>query len=374
MNNPFVLSPYVSKSFFCDRESELKTLLQYIESGSHITLISPRRYGKTGLIYRTFDEINALKLPIKTYYLDIYATQSIDDFIEKLTEALVDVLNNTSAVKKLFATLAGVRPVLSYDTINHQAKLSFTFANEQEKTLSIKAIFDFLEAQNTRMLIAIDEFQQIRSYEGVNMEALLRSYIQPLKRVQFIFCGSKRHVMADMFADARSPFYESTRFLYLDKIGQEAYAAFIEQKFAEGQKTITPDAVSFILEWTRRHTFYTQSLCNLIYQQSNRKVTLLDVYQAIDFLLKANVDTFLQWRNLLTKPQWNYLCAVAKEGTLTQPTATAFLQKYAIGTPSNSKRLLQTLVERELLLPLTTLDSTTYVVYNVFLSRWLESI
>ena len=265
MENPFTTSPYVSKSLFCDREEELNTLCQYIEAGSNITLISPRRYGKTGLIYRTFDALREQKKPIRTFYVDIYATQSIDDFIEKLTESLVDVLSKTSAIKKLFKTIAGIRPVLSYDPINHNAKLSFTFANEQEKKLSIKAIFDFLEADDQKVLIAIDEFQQIREYDEAGyMEALLRSYIQPLKNVQFIFCGSKRHIMTNMFADARSPFYESTRFLHLDKINADTYSAFIEQKFAEGGKTITQEAIDYILEWTRRHTFYTQSLCNLI--------------------------------------------------------------------------------------------------------------
>lgn len=375
MENPFTTSPYVSKSLFCDREEELNTLCQYIEAGSNITLISPRRYGKTGLIYRTFDALREQKKPIRTFYVDIYATQSIDDFIEKLTESLVDVLGKTSAIKKLFKTIAGIRPVLSYDPINHNAKLSFTFANEQEKKLSIKAIFDFLEAEDQKVLIAIDEFQQIREYDEAGyMEALLRSYIQPLKNVQFIFCGSKRHIMTNMFADARSPFYESTRFLYLDKINADAYSAFIEQKFAEGGKTITQEAIDYILEWTRRHTFYTQSLCNLIYQQANKKVTLLNVYQAIDMTLKSNAETFIQWRELLTKQQWNFLKAVAKEGTLTQPTASKFLQKYNIGTPSNAKRILNALVEKELLLSLASLDSTSYVVYNVFLSRWLETI
>ena len=188
MNNPFSLVPYLSKSTFCDREKEVQLLCEYIQNGSNITLISPRRYGKTGLIYRTFDEINSLKLPLQTFYVDIYATQSLDDFVEKLTEGLANVLNKGSVLKSLLKSISNIRPVLTYDTITHKAKLSFTFANEQEKKASIQNIFNFLETQGTRILLAIDEFQQIREYEGVNMEALLRSYIQPLKNVQFIFC------------------------------------------------------------------------------------------------------------------------------------------------------------------------------------------
>ena len=171
MENPFVLIPYLSKSTFCDRKNELQMICDYIQNGSNISLISPRRYGKTGLIYRTFDEIKDLKLPLQTFYIDIYATQNLEDFIEKLTEGLADVLNKGSVLKKLLKSISNIRPVLTYDTITHKAKLSFTFANEQEKKASIQSIFNFLEAQETRVLLAIDEFQQIREYEGVNMEA-----------------------------------------------------------------------------------------------------------------------------------------------------------------------------------------------------------
>ena len=164
MENPFVLIPYLSKSTFCDRKEELRIICDYIQNASNISLISPRRYGKTGLIYRFFDEINDLKLPLRTFYIDIYATQSLEDFIEKLTEGLADVLNKGSVLKKLLKSIGNIRPVLTYDTITHKAKLSFTFANEQEKKASIQSIFNFLEAQETRVLLAIDEFQQIREY------------------------------------------------------------------------------------------------------------------------------------------------------------------------------------------------------------------
>ena len=374
MENPFVLIPYLSKSTFCDRKNELQMICDYIQNGSNISLISPRRYGKTGLIYRTFDEIKDLKLPLQTFYIDIYATQNLEDFIEKLTEGLADVLNKGSVLKKLLKSISNIRPVLTYDTITHKAKLSFTFANEQEKKASIQSIFNFLEAQETRVLLAIDEFQQIREYEGVNMEALLRSYVQPLKNVQFIFCGSKKHIMVEMFTDARSPFYESTRHVYLDKIDRETYANFIEEKFTENGKIITREAIDYILDWTRIHTFYTQTLCNTVFMQCRKKATMLDVYRAIDLILTTNTETFMQWRSILTRAQWNFLHAVAKEGVVEQPTASEFISKYKIGTPSNSKRLLEALVEKELILPIVGLQSTTYTIYNVFLSRWLERI
>lgn len=372
MNNPFSLVPYVSKELFCDRENETKTIFEYLMNGSNITLISPRRYGKTGLIYRVFDEIKQKKVAVNTCYVDIYATENLDDFIKVLSEAVIASLEKKTTVKAFFQFLGGLRPMLSYNALTGNPELTMTYLSDHEKQQTLASILDFIEKQDKKTIVAIDEFQQIRKY-GTNMEALLRSYIQPLKNVQFIFCGSKKHIMTEMFTDARSPFYESTRCLYLEKIPRDTYAEFIVGMFARGKKTITEDALEFILDWTKLHTFYTQSLCNHVFMKSRNKIGKDDVLRSAAQILKENEQTFIQWRDLLTSHQWNYLKAVAKEKSVEKPYATSFLQKYGIGTSANSQRLLETLTDKELILANSTLEGVSYSVYNVFLSRWLEN-
>ena len=262
--------------------------------------------------------------------------------------------------------------MLSYNALTGNPELTMTYLSDHEKQQTLASIFDFIEKQGQKTIIAIDEFQQIRNY-STNMEALLRSYIQPLKNVQFIFCGSKKHLMTEMFTDARSPFYESTRCLYLEKINREVYADFIIRMFGKGKKIISMDALDFILDWTKTHTFYTQSLCNHVFLKSGRKIEKEDVLRSAVQILKENEQTFIQWRDLLTTNQWNYLKAIAKEQSVTQPYASHFLQKYNIGTSANSQRLLEALIDKELILANSTIEGVSYSVYNVFLSRWLEN-
>ena len=197
------------------------------------------------------------------------------------------------------------------------------------------------------------------------MEALLRTYIQPLKNVQFIFSGSKKHMIAEMFTAENAPFYESASVYSIDKIDRKVYAKFIEQQFKAQKKSITPDAIDFILDWTRVHTYYTQMLCNRVFQSVKKEATLVDVLMAADIILKEHTDTFLERRNLLTAKQ---------EGVVTEPTSAAFLQKYHLGAPSSVSRLLNALLEKELLLETKTLEGSSYCVYNVFFSRWLERL
>ena len=372
MENPFTLVPYVSEELFCDRKAETKTLMEYILNGSNVTLISPRRYGKTGLIYRVFDEIKQQKIDVSTCLVDIYATETLEDFIKVFSEAVIASLEKKISIKNFFQFLGGLRPMLSYNALTGNPELTMTYLSDHEKQQTLASIFNFIEKQDKKTIIAIDEFQQIRNYD-TNMEALLRSYIQPLKNVQFIFCGSKKHMMTEMFTDARRPFYESTRCLYLEKIDREVYADFIIRMFGKGKKNITAEALDFILDWTKIHTFYTQSLCNHVFLKSGKNIGKEDVLRSAAQILKENEQTFIQWRDLLTSNQWNYLKAVAKEQIVEKPFATQFIKKYNIGTSANSQRLLESLVDKELILANSTLEGVSYSVYNVFLSRWLEN-
>ena len=370
--NPFFLNPHTPDPYFCDRKRETEDIVSYLENGSNVTLISPRRYGKTGLIYHCFDTIASRRKDVEMYYADIYATSNPDDFIAVLAEAVLKELKKDSLIKSFLNALGSIRPVFSQDPLSGAPQLSFRFQSDSERRYSLKALFDFLEHRPKKVIVAIDEFQQIRQYDGLPMEALLRTYIQPLTNVQFIFSGSRKHVMADMFTAENSPFYESASLYTIDKIDRSVYARFISERFAEEKKRITEDAVAFILGWTCTHTFYTQFLCNRVFQIVKKEATLMDVLNAADAILQENHEAFLERRALLTKKQWKFLTAIAKEGEVSEPTGAAFVQKYNLGASSTIVRLLNSLTDKEILLETRTAGGSSYRIYNVFFSRWLE--
>lgn len=372
--NPFYLIPHTPKAYFCDRANETEDILRFLDNGSNVTLISPRRYGKTGLIYHIFDALKEQNRKVELFYADIYATSCVDDFISVLAESVSKELKKASLVKSFFQKLGSIRPVFSQDALSGEPKLSFVFQSDAQRRYSLKALLEFLERRPARVIVAIDEFQQIREYEGLSMEAMLRTHIQPLTNVQFIFSGSKKHTMAEMFTVENSPFYESAALYALEKIDRDVYANFIREQFAAHKKTITPDATGFILEWTRCHTFYTQFLCNRVFSAVKKEAALMDVLEAADAILKENHAAFLERRALLTPKQWKFLMAVAKEEEVSEPTGAAFLQKYRLGAPSAAARLLSSLTEKELLLETKTLEGSSYCIYNVFFSRWLERL
>jgi hypothetical protein len=300
--NPFVIKGYVSKEYFCDRERELEILHRNVLNGSNTTLISPRKMGKSGLIFRYFDDLSSEIQPV---YIDVYSSRSLNDFIKLMAEAILYKFPEKSKIGKEFLKfLKGLRPVISFNALTSVPQIHIDYQTPQEVIYSLQGIFTFLEEQNRLIVIAIDEFQQINEYPEKNIEAILRTYIQPLKNIQFIFCGSNKSMMTEMFTHAKRPFFASTRLLYLDKIDKFEYETFIRNHFNNNKKQIEGEAVEIILNWTKTHTFYTQNLCNYIFSMKTNIVDVKTVKLAMDGLLKENESFFFFFFQFLNSAQW----------------------------------------------------------------------
>ena len=372
-NNPFLLKGYVSKELFCNREKEVEELFTNVTNGIDTTLISARRMGKTGLLFRFFDHLNEHG-NIKSIYVDIFSSRSLSEFIKLLAEAILSRFpEKTPLGTKFMEFIKGFRPLIGYDPLTGQPQIQINYQSAQEKEYTLQGLFNFLESQNELIVIAIDEFQQIADYPEKNIEALLRTYTQNLKNIRFIFCGSRKNMMINLFSNVKRPFFASTQYLLLEKIDREIYSVFIRNKLTEAGIDITEEALTMVFDWSLTHTFYTQSLCNILYYIAESQITIDTVKLACIELLKRNEPVFYQYRQLLTTAQWNYLIAIAKEREVKQLTAQKFISQYEIGTPANSRRISKALLDKELLLELTNKKETSYRVYDVFLSRWLEN-
>jgi AAA+ ATPase superfamily predicted ATPase len=373
-HNPFIISGYHGPELFCDREKETQSLLSNAENGVNTTLISIRRMGKTGLIWHTMEKLAGNKDHI-CIYADIYATQSLKDFTNKLGSSILDAFpEKNSAGKKFMNLLKSLRPVMTYDALTGQPQVSFTFVTQQQYVQSIESLFQFLELQDKPILLAIDEFQQITRYPEKNMEALLRSHLQTLKNVNLIFSGSSQHMLSEMFSDGTRPFFASTQFLYLLEIDRKTYKDFIKEIFKSYHRNIQDAALEYIIDFSRLHTFYTQSICNKVFASGIKMINQEHVLRICGQLISEHEPLFFQYRNLLTAIQWNLLKAIAKEGKVYQPNSREFIEKHKIGIPANIQRAIASLLNKEMVYKGNDSTGTYYSVYDLFLSRWMESL
>lgn len=373
MYNPFIFRAYKTKELFCDREKELASLLANCLSGADTTLVAQRRIGKTGLIHRLFDEIWTQKLPIIPIYVDIFATRSLEDFVKTLSEAIMTAIPEKSSIGRKFSKfIRSIRPIITYDPLTSAPQLQLTIQSEEENRQTLQSLLTFLDSQDEKILLAIDEFQQIREYPEANVEALLRTIIQQLNNVTFLYCGSKRHMMLDIFSGERNPFYRSTEFLTLHKLDAEVYARFIERHFKEAGLEIDQKSIDYILQWTRVHTYFTQRLCHTVFNMAHKRVDVSLIKQAAIQILQSDSIIFGQYQQLLTAAQWNFLIAVAKEGEVSQVTSRQFLHKHHLGNPSSVNRIVTALIEKNILDDRIEEGKNIYSLNDVFLSRWLE--
>ena len=241
-NNPFLISGYYSPEFFCDREQETVTILDALHNGRNVTLIAPRRMGKTGLIRHAFYRLKEKQPDIVTFYMDIYSTQSLGDFVRLFASTVLGQLDSVpqKALSRISQFIRSCRPVFTFDELTGVPKVTIDVAPAEEEN-TLKEIFEYLGSSEKRCYIAIDEFQQIAEYPEKGVEALLRSYIQFLPNVNFIFAGSKQHLMQEMFTSSKRPFYQSTQPLTIGPIQQDEYACFniyleqIDEMFSDNE-------------------------------------------------------------------------------------------------------------------------------------------
>lgn len=365
--NPFIITGYLSPKYFCDREIETKKIIEAIKNNRNLTLYSLRRIGKTGLIQHVF---NKLSKEYELFYLDIHSTSNLAEFINILGESLIGKLDSTSSrfMKKVGEIFSSMKPAISFDPLTGNTTVQLSIDSQAEAKQSLKKIFEYIESTGKKVIIAIDEFQQIASYPEKNIEELLRSHIQQTKNISYLFAGSSKHLITSMFTDKKRPFYQSTELMHLEKIDRKKYSKFILRMFLEYKKSILADDVEYILNWTKNHTFFVQYVCNKLFSAGTNNINIELIKHSLYSILKENEDSYNQIKILLPKNQWNLLKAISLEDGIEQISAQTFIKKHNLSSPSSITLALKALLQKELV----TFIDEKYQLENVFLQRWIE--
>jgi len=371
-DNPFILRHYSGPEFFCNREFETDSLLKNIENKVNTICFAQRRLGKTALLHHVFNKLSK-DSNADCIYIDIYATQRLQEFTNQLANSIFKIYPEKRGVGKRFWELIKLlRPVVTIDELSGTPELSLDINQPKQIERSIPQLLSFLDQQKKKVVIAIDEFQQILTYPENNVEALLRTAIQPLENVSFIFCGSNQAMMFEIFNSVKRPFYASASSLHLQKIEAGDYFKFIEQHFRNNSRVIEPDAINDLLELTKIHTYYTQLLCHRVFSLKHKVINASIVHKELNHILVENEGIYFQYRNLLTNAQWRLLKAIAIEEEVEQPYSHQFLSKHRLGTSAMVKRSMESLINKEMIYRNISVDKPYFEVYDKFLMRWLQ--
>ncbi len=368
--NPFITSGYVSSKYFCNREDESKLLINEITNGNNVALISARRMGKTGLILHCFDK-KEIKKNFNLFFIDIYATASLRDFVFALSKEIVERLKpaGRKAIEAFWTTVKSIQPGISFD-VTGVPSFNLKLGDIQSEETTLEEIFTYLNNSSKPCLVVIDEFQQISHYPEKNVEALLRTHIQHCNNARFIFAGSQRHIMDEMFTSASRPFYQSVSIQNLNSIHIDDYANFAINHFNDNNKKISPEIVENVYNRFNGITWYVQKLLNSLFAMTpvGGECTLDMVDEAIENNVKSYKYTYSEILFRLPAKQKEVLIAIAKEGNAKAITSAQFIKKHSLSSSSSVQSALRGLLEKDFV----THEKNSYQVYDKFLAIWLN--
>ena len=348
VESPFQYGTLATKDNFIDRVAERASLKQMLFSGINVSLISPRRWGKSSLVKMAMDELTSERKDVRVCYLDAFSIDNVEDFYSKFASAVVSCSSNK--IEKAWGDakkyLGGIIPGLTVsDGLNDIITINFRhdpLKDNQEQILNLPE--KIAQDKKVRIIVCIDEFQQLAEMDGyAELEGKMRSAWQHHKHVSYCFYGSKKHMMMQIFNDSQKPFYRFSETMFLDKIPQDDWVPFIVDGFRKTGKSISKESAVRICEYTERHSWYLQQLSYFVWSDTDKEVTEEIMNRAYRRIIDTNAPMFMNDVEKLTASQREMLKAIiAGESQLSSAGAR---ERYRLGnltTITRNKKVLET--------------------------------
>ncbi|MGA2624040.1 MAG: ATP-binding protein [Bacteroidota bacterium] len=374
VKNPFEYWHVVGEESFCNRRKEVAELLRVMENAGRAFIYGERRLGKT-----SFVKLALGKLPVKKFipvYIDLWPTDSDASFITTVAKAITASLSTSldkalETAKQFFSHL---RPSLTLDE-DGKPMLSFGIVKSTRLEPELEEVLTAPErigGKGKTVVIVFDEFQQILMYGRDDIERKLRSIIQHQKNVAYVFMGSRKHMIREIFLKGSKPLYRSATQFPIGPVNEQDWLPFIQERFHRGKGTISPEQIHTIIELTQGHPFYTQHLCYHLWELciANQDVTQGLIHEALNTLLEKENSTFtVQWESL-TLNQQHFLKALATEERGAKPFSADFLQRYRLGSASSAQRAIRSLVDKDIV----DQDNGSFIILDRFFRLWIRRL
>jgi hypothetical protein len=370
MKNPFIYGGRVSGGDFWDRQAEVEELLEDIRSRQHVIIFSQRRFGKTSLVWRVLEK--AGKEGLVPVYVDLYPVTTLKEFIEVYAQSIARALSTSEKAIKLMRELFS-RLYLSMgvdSSGNPQWNVGFDRSRELESFNEvISSLENYLRKKKKYGVVVFDEFQQIMETNGNKTQRQLRTAIQTHRHIAYLFVGSKKHLIHEMFSNPNLPFYRSGKLFPLQKISSTEIRKTVKERFEKVEVHFEDRAIEKIVEVAECHPYYTQYLCHILYDvMENRRITPEAVPKAVEFLLERESAAYMNTWDLLTQRQRQALIILSETGPGESPLRAEALARFGMSQPSVMMRALKSLVEKDLV----DKEKNSYEIVDIFFRHWIR--
>ena len=347
--NPFQFGSVVRGEHFFDRREETARIVETLSGGNNLVLFAPRRYGKTSLVFRAMAELE--NRGITCIYFDFLPIYDLRDFCRVYTQRLLEKQKGwQKLVSKLADWLKGTRPKITLSA-DGKAALELDFPESVPTPEILESVLNLPEriaGDGRRLVVVLDEFQEVSRFEKNRFEALLRSIIQHQKHVSYVFLGSKTHLLNAMFTERSRPFFNSAATMKISKLPLNETVDFLTSRFEKTGFSLSTDLARRIVEASDGVPYYIQLLAAEIWQNLNgsgeKAVTdsLLDL--SISQVVSLKKDYYAELYDRLSLQQKKLVRAIAHcgEGIF----STAFTKRFSLGSTSSTQKAATVLTEQ----------------------------
>ena len=276
--NPFSYGTIVKANDFYDRKAETERLVGLLSGGNSAVLYAPRRFGKTSLVFRVIEQLE--KSGFICVYFDFMPVFSPESFVRLYTKALSEKQSNFNRFAQVFTSIIkSIRPILSFGR-EGSPDFSIDFANAKVDETLISQLLDmpeYLAGNNRRVIVFFDEFQEIEKLKNINFEALLRSKVQQQQKTNYLFFGSKTHLLKEMFHDRNKAFYNATSQMTIGVMPRNDTIAFLQTKFASSSISIHEDTANYLIDTAADIPHYIQLMASEIWQEAVNNHSIITI-------------------------------------------------------------------------------------------------
>ena len=364
--NPFKYGQVVFDEDFCPRPKLEKFLKNYISSAQNVLLEGERRTGKTSLIYQTIRSLDKLRL----LYIDILEIKTVYDFCRRVVNAIVSMEQKSGLTERVFKTLAQLRPSMTVDPLTGAPSFSLD-ASVKLKPDYLEGLMDLIEDENKRkkLVVVFDEFQDILNLEEASSAlAVLRSKVQFHTKIPYIFAGSVRNKMDEIFNNPDSAFFKSAVTLNVGELERDIFGKFLRKKFSKGKRTVSQTLLDRIFEIAQDIPGDVQQFCGAVWELTSHGGNIGNdlVPAALELIYSRELKGYEASLSQITGQQFRCLMGLASVGGKS-PLSSEFIKVTGISQPASVKKALNRLIKLKIIYRY----KKEYKFVNPFFKSWL---
>ena len=364
--NPFRYGCIVAGENYCPRKELQRQLKELIASGQNVVVQGPRRMGKTSLVGETVRSIRGMRL----IYVDLFCVRTAAEFCRRVVDAALKCGKGRSFLERTAALIKGLRPVFSVDRETGAPTLSIDIKSV-DGVSSIEEVMDMVarHAEGGKTCVVFDEFQDVLDIpDGDVILARLRAKIQFLSAIPFVFLGSVRNRMHEIFDSPKSPFFKSAISFPVDKIDEHDLVTFLRNRFRVGNRSASSEVARLIVEAADGISGDVQELAETTWLATDDGATVgeRDVEKGLEMVFARESRLFGAMISKLTGVQLSVLRGIAANEHA-RVFSGGFMSAYGIKNVGSVTKAIRRLVADELIFEY----AGEYRFENPFFKEWL---